>query len=103
MRTVPVHAKPDVHSGAHAHVGRDSGEQRVAAAPALGDCRDAVILRVQPSYHWPNEPSTSPVLRFTGPVRQPKARFAIASEPGLFPANRSPSRLHITLTLHTTE
>src|SRR6266478_6760273 len=86
MRNVPVHAEPHVHSRTHAHEGRDTGEQHVAAAPALGDCRDAVILRVQPSHHRPDEPLTGSVLRFIGPVRQPEARFEVAAEAGLLRA-----------------
>src|SRR6266436_3642039 len=83
MRNVPVHAEPHVHSRTHAHVGRDTGEQHVAAAPALGDCRDAVILRVQPSHHWPDEPFAGPVLRFIRPVRKPEARLEVAAQAGL--------------------
>src|SRR5437879_10042010 len=37
MRNVPVHAEPQVHPGAHAHIRCDSGQQYVATAPGLVD------------------------------------------------------------------
>src|SRR5207244_10750833 len=80
MRNVPVHAEPDVHSGTHAHVRRDSGQQHIATAPALGDRGDAIILRMQPSHDRPDEPFTGSILRFIGPVRQPEPRFDVAAE-----------------------
>src|SRR6267143_1082446 len=72
MRNVPVHAEPYVRSGAHAHVGRDSGEQLVATASALRNCRDAIVLSVQPSHDRSNEPFAGSIFRFIGPVRQPE-------------------------------
>src|SRR5205085_9201004 len=60
MRNVPIDSEPDVHSGTHAHVGRNSGQQRVPAAPALSDSRDAVIPRLQPRKHRANEPLAGP-------------------------------------------
>src|SRR6266436_193793 len=80
MRNVPVHAEPQVHPGAHAHIRCDSGQQYVATAPGLVDCRDAVILRVQPSHNRSNEPFTGPVLRFVRPVGEPEAWFEVAAE-----------------------
>src|SRR2546430_11455915 len=49
--SVPIHPQPKVHSGAHTHVGGDSGEQNVATAPNLRNSRDAVIRRMQPRKH----------------------------------------------------
>jgi len=69
-----------VHSRAHAHIGCDSGKQHVAAAPALGDCREAVILGVQPRDNRPDEPFPGPVVRFLRTIREPEARFEIAAE-----------------------
>ncbi len=56
MRNVPINAQPEVGSGTHAQVGCDSGKQLIASAPTLGDCGNAVILRVLPSYDRPDKP-----------------------------------------------
>src|SRR2546430_17328384 len=80
MRNVPVHAKPGVHSGTHAHIRGDSGQQHIATAPLLDDRSDAIILRVQPSHDRPDEPFTGSILRFIGSVRQPEPRFEVAAE-----------------------
>lgn len=72
MGHIPIHAKPNVHSGTQPDVGGDSGQQQVATAPAPSDPRDAVILRVQPSQNGADESFTGYVLRLIGPVRQPE-------------------------------
>jgi len=73
MGDIPIHAKPDMHSGSHTDVGRESGEQCIAAASVLVDTGYAVVLRVEPSQHRANEPLTGHVPRFVRAVRQPEA------------------------------
>src|SRR5437868_12610050 len=64
MRSIPVHADPQVHSGAHADIACDSCEQYVAAAPSLSDTGHAVILRMQPCEHRADKPLTRGIPRF---------------------------------------
>src|SRR6202521_2936972 len=80
MGRVPIHPQPNVHSGTHAHVRRDSRDQFVATAPLLGDSSDAIVLRIQPSEHGANKPLAVPVLRLIRAVREPETRFEIAAQ-----------------------
>src|ERR1700687_89046 len=80
MSNIPVHRQPNMHSGTHAHVGCDSGQENVATTPALSDSRDAVIRRMQPGKRWADKPLAVPVLRLIRAVRKPEARFEISAE-----------------------
>src|SRR5437868_6715020 len=83
MCNVPIHPEPNMHSGAHAYIGRDTAQQNVATTAVLVESRDAVILRMQPSQHGANEPFTCYVLRFIRTVRQPETRFDVTAEPSI--------------------
>ena len=78
MRHVPIHADPNVHSGTHTHVSRDSGQQHVATAPILSNSCDAVILRVQPSQDGADEPFTGSrsLIRKAGKTARSAIRVA---------------------------
>jgi hypothetical protein len=80
MRQVPIHPEPNMHSGAHAYVGRHSRQQDVAAAPPLSHSCDAIILRMQPGERGSDEPFTGRIFRFIGPVRKPETRFEVTPE-----------------------
>src|SRR4029077_12613255 len=80
VRKGPIHSEPNVQSGAKPCVRRDSGQQNAAAASVLREARDPVILRMQPSQRWPDEPFARPILRFIGPVLQPETRLHVRSE-----------------------
>src|SRR5262249_44907400 len=56
VSTVPIHAKPDVHSGSQAYVSRDSGQQHITAASVLVNSRYAVVLTVEPGQYRTDEP-----------------------------------------------
>src|ERR1700682_6139507 len=79
---VPIRAQPDVHSGTHANICRNSGQQNVAATPTLRNAGHAIVLRAHPCQDWTDKPFARHVLRFVWPVRQPETRLDVAAEPG---------------------
>ena len=52
----PIHSEPQVHSGAQSDIRRRAEKQIIAAAPALRDPVNPVVLRVQPRQVRPDEP-----------------------------------------------
>src|SRR5215469_2913558 len=95
VRHIPIHAEPDVHARTQAHVGRRPELQYVAAAAALRESADAVVLRVQPGQGRPDKPLASHVLRFVWAVRQPEARFQVVAQPCLLRSLRANDRMEV--------
>src|SRR5579863_4077359 len=83
MCNIPIHTQPDMHSGAQPEVRCCASKQYVAPTPGLTDSSNSVVARMLPCEHGANEPFTSNVLRLIRSIREPEARFDVASEPSL--------------------
>src|SRR3974377_159668 len=63
MDNIPIHSEPKMHSRTHTDIGCHPGQQHVTSTAVLCDSCDTVVLRMQPSQHWADEPLSCSVLR----------------------------------------
>src|SRR5689334_23396398 len=80
MSDIPVHCHPHVRAGTQAQVSSDAHHCHIAAAAALADAGDSIILIMQPGDDRSDEPFARTVLSFVGTIGDPESRFEIAAQ-----------------------